>query len=285
MVFHIKVPSAPRRIGDRVEALRRITGGRSRFSPGRIIAIHSRGAEFGIRWEDERSGIVRAADVRADPSAAPRDQQRYAVACPPGCVYPSSFIARIPEAMSPRAELRSPAPTTAPRGTSRFSRAPSLGRLVVGSDDGAHRLTGGASLFTAASSEFSTADSFAVHQQALQVIINNTIRPSGREHARLDALREYNQSGRRCLSHKSAIRGTWLEQAGLRNAFVAEGRRSFNVCTCKELCHLTLRREHLVEDTCLQLLYDNTSRSLHRQVIVKYEGEDGIDEGGLSKCN
>jgi hypothetical protein len=284
MTFHIEVPP-PRRVGDRVEALRS-----GYFHPGQISQVLNGGQEFTVRWDDPRVdntlSRVRAADVRAHPRAQQHDQprQRFAVTCPPGCAYPSSFVAQIPTATTqPPAQVRTPPPV--PRGSSRFSRTPSMGRLVVGSDDGAHSLAGGASLFAATSSEFSTADSFAMHQQALQKIINDTIRPSQRERARLDALREYNQSGRRCLSQESATATALIEAFGLTNAFATEGRRSLEVCTCKELCHLTLRRERLVEDAALQLLHDNTSRSLRRQLIVKFEGEDGIDEGGLSKSN
>ena len=274
MAFHIEVPLA-RRVGDRVEA--RVSAGW--FESGRIAEVRDGGASFMIDWDIPSSAargaeLVRAANVRDHPDAPRHDQPlpRFAVTCPPGCTHPSSFVARIP-APAPTQPAPPPVPRGAQRmnGVSRFSRAPSVGRLVA--EDSGARLAGGgtrgnASLFTATSSEFSTADPYTIHQQALQKIINDTIRPSRREHARLAALRAYNESGRRCLSHKSVAH---------KSGVLVE------VCTCEELCHLTLSRERLVEDAYLQLLHENTPKSLRRQLIVKYEGEDGIDEGGLSK--
>lgn len=302
MAFHIEVPPA-RRVGDRVEA-RVSADPRPGFSSGRIAAVRDGGASFMINWDTPAgsSDVVRAADVRDHPDAPRHDQPRarFAVTCPPGCAHPSSFVARVP---APASTQPSPAPVPAGggaqrmNGVSRFSRAPSVGRLVAedsdlwldprldaeDSDLPGPRLAGGgtrgnASLFTATSSEFSTADPFTTHQQALQKVINDTIRHPRREHARLAALRAYNESGRRCLSHKSVT-----GRPASVHTFAAGGQPLAEVCTCEELCHLTLRREHLVEDAYLQLLHENTPKSLRRQLIVKYEGEDGIDEGGLSK--
>ena len=124
-----------------------------------------------------------------------------------------------------------------------------------------------------------------VHQQALQKVINDTIRPPQREHARLAALREYNQSGRQCLSHKSVTSASVRSALSYPHAFATGGLSSVEVCTCTELLHLNVRRECLVEDTYFQMLHDCTKWAQRRQLIVKYAGEDGIDEGGLSKSS
>lgn len=306
MTFHIQVPR-PRRVGDRVEALRRL--GRydaGRFHSARIASVLDGGAHFTVDWDD---GIlfgrrVAAAGVRDHPSAEEGDQAmgRFEVVCPPGCMHPSSFVAQIPDpaaqSLSPaqQDQQRSTEPLPPPRRVQQ-SVTPARGGERAAPDYHAPRRAGGgiaegappvvsradirAALFTATSREPSSPEpdysQFAIHQEALQKVINDVIRPSGRERARIAALQQYHQQGRRCLHNKAWSRA---KPAG---TFAARGSEDTHVpiCTCQELCHLTLRREFIVEDTYMQLR--DAPQSLHRQLIVKYEGEDGIDEGGLSK--
>lgn len=46
---------------------------------------------------------------------------------------------------------------------------------------------------------------------------------------------------------------------------------------------LSLRRDHIMEDALNQLHQKGTGNNLQKQLRIKFEGEPGLDEGGLTK--
>ncbi|KAI8052802.1 E3 ubiquitin-protein ligase RSP5 [Syncephalis plumigaleata] len=47
-------------------------------------------------------------------------------------------------------------------------------------------------------------------------------------------------------------------------------------------CHIKVRREHIFEDSYRQIM-ELTESDLRRRLMIKFEGEDGLDYGGLSR--
>jgi E3 ubiquitin-protein ligase NEDD4 len=47
-------------------------------------------------------------------------------------------------------------------------------------------------------------------------------------------------------------------------------------------CHIRVRREHIFEDSYRQIM-ELSESDLRRRLMIKFEGEDGLDYGGLSR--
>lgn len=48
-------------------------------------------------------------------------------------------------------------------------------------------------------------------------------------------------------------------------------------------CHVKVRRTHIFEDSYAEIMRQNAS-DLKKRLMIKFDGEDGLDYGGLSRC-
>lgn len=47
-------------------------------------------------------------------------------------------------------------------------------------------------------------------------------------------------------------------------------------------CHIKVRRDHIFEDAFVEVMKHSPS-DLKKRLMIKFEGEDGLDYGGLSR--
>ena len=48
-------------------------------------------------------------------------------------------------------------------------------------------------------------------------------------------------------------------------------------------CHVKVRRDHIFEDSYAEIMRQNAN-DLKKRLMIKFDGEDGLDYGGLSRC-
>eukprot|EP01052_Picozoa_sp_SAG31_P041898 SAG31_NODE_6483_length_2001_cov_1.146162_3_plen_248_part_00 len=141
--------------------------------------------------------------------------------------------------------------------------------------------------------------SFKAHKLALQSVIERNP-PAGlgekqRTSAREAALRQNRLERRNCQHLQMAKRPhSVLHPQGF-------DKRRVRLCRCEELFHLTVNRKTFLMDTYNNFIahcrynskqhfdifrehaIDSGGTALRRKLIVRYEGESGIDEGGLTQ--
>ena len=49
-------------------------------------------------------------------------------------------------------------------------------------------------------------------------------------------------------------------------------------------CQIKIRRNHIFEDSYAEIMRQ-TPNDLKKRLMIKFDGEDGLDYGGLSRCD